>query len=287
VPFAGLGPIYEYESTGTLKTNRLNFNISTNFTRGFMIGGNYSLGFSENDGDGGFPTYSYDLSNEWGRAAYDTRHSFSVFGNIQVPWGISLNPLIFYNSGRAFNITTGVDSNADRQFLERPTFGQLGAKCDELGLTYSYCDVSGYDSDEIIPRNFGRSPQYFTMNLRIGKNFGFGKTEGGSSAGNTGGGGGGGGRGGNRGGGGGGGPRMVMMGGGGGGFFGAGERKPYNLNVSVNFNNILNHPNFDSPVGNLASSRFGEYTRIAGGFGRFGGGGGGERRVELQLRFSW
>ena len=80
---------------------------------------------------------------------------------------------------------------------------------------------------------------------------------------------------------------MVMMGGGGGGFFGGGERKPYNLNVSINFNNILNHPNFDAPVGNLASSRFGEYTRIAGGFGRFGGGGGGERRIELQMRFSW
>ncbi|HEX6278886.1 MAG TPA: hypothetical protein VFZ49_02615, partial [Pyrinomonadaceae bacterium] len=85
----------------------------------------------------------------------------------------------------------------------------------------------------------------------------------------------------------GGGPRMVMMGGGGGGFFGGGERKPYNLNVSVNFNNLLNHPNFDAPVGNLASSRFGEYTRIAGGFGRFGGGGSGERRIELQLRFSF
>jgi hypothetical protein len=290
VPLPGLGPIYEYESTGTMRMNRLNFNINTNLTQGFMLGGNYSLGFSENDGDGGFPAYSYDLSDEWGRAAFDTRHSFAIFGNMQIPWGISLNPLVFYNSGRAFNLTTGFDSNADRQFLERPTFGQLGARCDELGLTYSYCDVSGYDQNEIIPRNFGRSPQFFTVNLRVGKNFGFGKTEGGSSAGNTGGGG----RGGNRGGGGGGpmgggggGPRMVMMGGGG-GFFGGGERKPYNLNVSVNFNNILNHPNFDAPVGNLASSRFGEYTRIAGGFGRFGGGGGGgERRIELQMRFSW
>lgn len=309
LPFPNSGPIYEWVSEGTMKMDRLNFNIRSNFSPRVSIFGNYSLGFSDNDTDGGFPAYTYDLTDEWGRASFDTRHSFVIGGNVQAPWGVSLNPFITYNSGRAFNIITGVDSNGDRQYTERPTFTQLGARCDELNLSFSYCDVSEFDPNAIIPRNFGRAPQAVNVNLRVSKTFGFGKTEGGSSAANTAGGqggnrggqgggqGGGGNRGGGPGGGGGGGGRMVMMGGGGGGMFGGGsERKPYNLTLSVNFNNILNKVNFGSPTSNLASGRFGQYTSTGGGFfggfgpgggGNFGGGGSANRRIELSARFSW
>ena len=80
----------------------------------------------------------------------------------------------------------------------------------------------------------------------------------------------------------------MMMGGGG---FGGG-RKPYNLNLSINFINLLNKVNFAPPIGNISSGRFGEYTSIlsGGGFGGFGGGGGGasiNRKIELSARFSW
>lgn len=299
-PFPNEGNIYQYESTGSVDQNRFNFNLRSNFNPNFSIFGNYSLGFAkgDSDGSGSFPAYSYDLSDERGRSSFDIRHNIVVGGNFNMPWGISLSPFVNYNSGRAFNITRGIDLNGDLQFTERPTFGELGARCDELGLTYSYCDVSEFDPNAIIPRNFGRAPQFINVNLRISKTFGFGKSEGGSSAANTGGqrGGNRGGGGGNRGGAGGpgGGGRQVVMGGGGGGFFGGGgERKPYNLNLSINFNNLFNKVNFGAPVGNLASGRFGEYTSTAGGFfGGFGGGGGGggsaaNRRVELQARFSW
>ncbi|MER3632738.1 MAG: hypothetical protein C4325_11770 [Blastocatellia bacterium] len=87
----------------------------------------------------------------------------------------------------------------------------------------------------------------------------------------------------------GGGPRVGR---GFGGFFGGSDtRKPYNLNLSVNFSNLLNTVNLANPVGNLASSRFGQSIATAGSFGGFGPGGGGissaNRRIELQARFSW
>ena len=45
---------------------------------------------------------------------------------------------------------------------------------------------------------------------------------------------------------------------------------------------------FNTPVGSLNSTRFGQSTSTAGGFGFFGGGANsGNRRVELQLRFNW
>lgn len=78
------------------------------------------------------------------------------------------------------------------------------------------------------------------------------------------------------------------FGGFGGGFGGGEQRKPYNLNLSINFQNLLNNVNLAPPVGNLASFRFGQSTSTGGGFGGFGGGGGtANRRIELSARFSW
>jgi len=61
----------------------------------------------------------------------------------------------------------------------------------------------------------------------------------------------------------------------------------------LNISNLFNTVNLGTPIGNLASSRFGQSTSTLGGFGGFGGGGFGggassaNRRIELQARFSW
>lgn len=302
------GNIFEYESNGTLDQNRLNVNIRSAFRPGINLFANYSLGFanSDTDGAGSFPAYSYALDSESGRSSFDIRHNFVIGGNFSMPWGISVSPFIIASSGRPFNITKGSDLNGDSLFTERPTFGELATACARWGVTSSYCDVAGEDPNAVIPRNFGEAPGYFSVNLRLGKNFGFGKSAQALAAGGgppaagqpTGGAMGGGGRGG-RGGAGGGGNRGGGgagrgPGGGGGGFFGGPEvRKPYNLNLGINFNNLFNTVNLGTPVGNIASSRFGQSTSIAGGFGGFGPGGGGggggssNRRIELQARFSW
>lgn len=289
-PQPTLGNIYQYESSGVNKQNQMIVNFRSTVSNRFSLFGNYRLGFAngDSDGAGSFPAYSYDFTGEYGRSSFDVRHNFVVGGNITLPWSVSLNPFVTASSGRPFNITRGVDLNGDSLFTERPTYGELGARCTELRLTASYCDVAGKDPNLIIPRNFGQGPNYFSVNLRVGKNFGFGKSA--AIAGN---------RGGNTGGPGGmAGGAMVMMGGGGrgpggggGGMFGGGGdgRKPYNLNVSINFNNLLNTVNYNNPVSSLSSGRFGQSTNIAGGFGGFGGGGGGtaNRRVELSMRFSF
>jgi hypothetical protein len=89
--------------------------------------------------------------------------------------------------------------------------------------------------------------------------------------------------------GGGGGPRGG--GGGPGGMFGGGGGTgKYNLSVSINARNILNHANFASPSGDLASPYFGVYRSLSGGFGPPGMGGGSssyQRKIDLQLRFSF
>lgn len=306
-PEPTLGNIYQYESTARLDQNQFIANFRTMLNPQFSLFGNYRLGFAngDSDGAGSFPAYSYDLTDEFGRSSFDIRHNFVIGGNFTIPWGISLSPFVIANSGRPFNITLGTDRNRDSLFTERPTFAELGARCTQLGITASYCDVSGEDPASIVPRNYAQGPKFFSVNLRVGKNFGFGSS--GETAAVSGSQGAGGGRRGGQGGGGipgaggpGGGGRgpgggRGGRGPGGGGMFGGGAeaRKPYNLNVSVNFNNLFNNVNFASPIGNLSSGRFGQSTSTIGGFGGFGGGGGGfgggssNRRVELQMRFSW
>ena len=84
------------------------------------------------------------------------------------------------------------------------------------------------------------------------------------------------------------------MGGGRGGFGGAASDHRYNLTLSANFTNILNHTNPGGYQGVLTSNQFGLPTSVNTGFGGgFGGPGGfggataNNRRVELSMRFSF
>lgn len=306
------GNIYEYESTGEFNQNQLIINFNTRLNPKFSLFGNYRLNRAKSDVDGGggfgfgfggaglggFPFYSYDLSDEYGNSTQDVRHFGFIGGSVEVPFGIRFNPFITIRSGSPFNIVTGFDRNGDGQFTERPTFRELGARCQTLGLTSSFCDVSDVSNlDEIIPRNYGRGPGSFNVNMNITKTFGFGGSrrstaaagggqaeQGGSNAGIPGVGGGG------RRGGGGGGGRGGQGGGGGRGGFGGGETpSPYNLTLGLQVSNLFNNVNTGNPINNLSSDRFGQFNSL-GGFGGFGGGGGsnaGNRRVTLQLRFSF
>jgi Carboxypeptidase regulatory-like domain len=296
------GNIYQYESTGFLNQRQLMFSLNTRIGTKVSLFGNYRLGWAKADADGGgffgggaaaFPAYSYDLSGEYGTSQLGVKNTMFLGGSFQLPFKFRLNPTIIASSGIPFNITTGVDSNLDSLLTERPTYSQLAAACSARNITAKWCDVSGVSNlNAIIPRNYGRSPASFNVNMNLSRTFGFGgksapkAAEGQQQGGNRGGGmpgmmGGGGGRGGD----GGGGPRMM-----GGGFGGGNENKPYNLTFGMSVNNIFNRNNKGIPIGSINSLLFGQSTSTGGSFGFFGGGGGsnsGNRRVELSLRFSF
>jgi hypothetical protein len=327
-PLGNIGEIYQYESSGKFDQNQFFVAINNRFSRTISFFSSYSLSKTQNDTDGQggglFPANSWDLSGEYGRAAFDVRHRFTFAGTITLPWQqISLNPFIMVTSGRPFNITTGQDTNLDRQFTERPSFAPAGADCNDPNIActaFGNFNRNPAPGEPLIPRNYGEGPGFFSVNMRISKTWSFGST--GASAANRNnqnqqqgqaggrggrGGGGGAGAGGNQvrvPGGGGGGPAMGMggqRGGPGGGIPGLGgggaaEGKRYSMQLSLNFSNLFNHVNLSTPVGSLSSPSFGESLGLGGGFGGFGGpggggfggsGGAGNRRVTAQLRFSF
>jgi hypothetical protein len=69
--------------------------------------------------------------------------------------------------------------------------------------------------------------------------------------------------------------------------FGGGGNGKYNLTFSASARNIINHVNYAPPIGNLSSLSFGQSTSTSGGFGPFGGGAAGNRKIEFQVRFSF
>jgi hypothetical protein len=208
-----------------------------------------------------------------------------------------VNPFIVANAGPGFNITTGLDRNLDRQFNERPSFAAADAVCSlTIKCTrFGKFNLNPLPGETIIPRNYGQAPGAFVVNMRVSRTFAFGVINRGNAAaasrpaGQTaaaapagGPGGPGGPAGGARAGAGGPGPQ------GGGGA--AASEKRYNLNVSINFQNLFNRVNLGTPVGNLSSPSFGESVGLGGAFGGFGGGGStgaGNRRIYAQVRLNF
>ncbi len=68
--------------------------------------------------------------------------------------------------------------------------------------------------------------------------------------------------------------------------FGGSSGKRYNLTLSANVRNVFNHPNYAAPSGDLSSPFFGDYRSLAG-FGPFGGNTTYNRKVDIQLRFTF
>ena len=169
------GNIYQFETSGVSNQNQLIVNFRTFLSSKFTLFGNYRLGSVKSDADGGFPAYSYDTSSEYGRSSFDIRHFFVIGGSFGLPLNVQIRPFIIATSGRPFNITTGLDTNGDSIFAERPTYAALNAKCQELGLTNSFCDTKGISNADttIIPRNYGNGPSSFTVNFAINRNFRF------------------------------------------------------------------------------------------------------------------
>ncbi|HEY6190378.1 MAG TPA: carboxypeptidase regulatory-like domain-containing protein [Pyrinomonadaceae bacterium] len=295
-PFGDVGNIFQYESSGRFNQTQLVVSANNRLSNRFTVFATYTWNRarSDTDGVGTFPINQYDTSGEYGRAAQDIRHTFSIRSTISaLPWGLRLSPVISANSGRPFNITTGRDTNGDTLFNERPAFATDLTKPGVVQTRFGAFDPNPVPGQSlIIPRNYGTGPSFFTVDLRLGKTFGFGDLPDDASGRAGGGGGGRGGRGGRGGGGGGrGGRGGGGFGGAEGGTFGEGSETPkrYNLTVSLSVQNLLNHTNAGIPIGNLSSPLFGQSNSTAGRFG-FGGGGNqsaGNRRVELLLRFSF
>jgi hypothetical protein len=267
------------ESTGFSRTHQLIISPNMNYKKIFLFGF-YMLGSGNTDAEGQ-PADPYNLRSEWGPSSFaDVRQRFLIGTSLPLPWKFSVSPFFFTSSGSPYNITTGHDTNGDSFTTERPALVAGGpADCRGGSLFYA----SGFGCFNLSPapgaatigRNYGRGPATVNFNLRVARSWAFGNrgesglAEGGGPIG----------LGGARGG------AMGPIPGGGppAGMFGAASGKKYNLTLSASARNLLNHPNYTPPSGDLSSPFFGVYRSLSG-FGPFGSPTTYNRKVDIQLR---
>jgi hypothetical protein len=299
-PLGKPGPVFLMDSSGIYNQNQLITNVNARLNSNVSLFGFYmwNHAMSNTDGLSTYPANPYNYSGEYGPAATDVHHRVFVGGSVNTKWNVRLSPFMVVQSGPPFDITVGRDVYGDTLFNGRPGFATDPNKAGVIATPYGLLDPNPTPDEKLVPRNFGRGPGSISLNLRLSKTFGFGPSREGSAGNASGGGpGGGGGRrgpgGGNPYGGGGGGGGM-------GGMFGAPTTSHrYNLIISASARNLLNHNNPGPIIGNITSPLFGLANQPQSGFGGGGGGGGGggfgggfsenanNRRIELQMRFTF
>jgi hypothetical protein len=280
--------LYRYASEANFKQHQFIVNTNVRVGSKVQLFGYYTLNYANSDTGGvaTFPSNSYDISQDWGRASFDIHNRLFLGGSLGLPYLIRFSPFMIVASGTPYNITSPYDLNDDSQLNNRPGLVS-NSTCSSVQntSTYIYCtplgtfDVSGA-TGKLVPINSLTGPNHFVMNLRLTKTFGFGPSTKKPNAGGPGGGpgGGGGGRGG------GGGPRGPLFGGGP-SFASSNSDRRYNLTMGISFRNAFNNVNVTNPGGVVGSKFFGVSNDILGF--PYSPGTTANRRIDLTAQFTF
>jgi uncharacterized membrane protein YgcG len=282
--------LYRYVSEANFRQNQLIVNSNIRWGTRLQLFTYYTLNYANSDTSGvsSFPSNSYDISQDYGRAAFDIRNRLFLGGSIAMKYGFRLSPFFVASSGNPINVTTPTDLNGDSIFNDRPglvSTATCPTSVPPAPGSSIYCTPLGtFDamptaSEKIAPINFATSPSHVSLNFRLAKTFGFGpKLKGTGNLGQGQGPGGGGGRGG-------GGPRGPLFGGGP-SFGGPGSDRRYNVTLSASVRNVFNRVNVGNPAGAwvLGSPFFDKFNSLQGGPFSTGVA---NRRIDLQASFSF
>ena len=281
------GNVYQYISESVFRQHQLIANSNVRVGSKLQLFGYYTLNYAKSNASGvsSFASNSYNISQDYGRAMFDTRHRLFLGGSIALPYLIRLSPFMVASSGSPFNITAPDDLNGDSIFNDRPGLVS-STTCPATGITGTvYCtplgtfDAAGPStSGQLLPINYATGPSHFVLNLRLTKTFGLGKKANSTNVQNAGGPGGPGG-GGHRGGG----PRGPLFGGGP-MMSGPSTDRRYNLTLGVNVRNVFNKVNTANPSGILGSGFFDVPNSLERGPFSTGGA---VRRIDLQATFNF
>lgn len=273
------GNILESQSNGRGRFDSVSFNTSGTFKKiGFWATYFWSKTRNLDNGTSGSPHDAYDFRNEWGRANFDIRHRFYANASYQTKSGWAVNSFVIASSGQPVNITIGKDTNGDTFFSERPAFATDLSKPGVVVTPLGALDPNPTFGQQIIPRNFGEGPGYFSVNVGLSKTIKFGRAIPPKAPPNAAAG------------------AVVTT-------TGAAPpvsgdkapakppvQRPYSLLISLYANNAFNRNNRSNLVGNMASPFFLRSTSTSGIFfsgpGGFGGSGG-NRQLSLRVRLSF
>ncbi|MGB7602954.1 MAG: carboxypeptidase regulatory-like domain-containing protein [Candidatus Sulfotelmatobacter sp.] len=275
---------YRYVSEAVFRQNQLIANTNWRIGSKVQLFGYYVLNYADSDTSGvsSFPSNSYNISADYGRASFDFRNRFFLGGSFALPFNFRLSPFIVASSGSPFNITTRNDLNSDSIFNDRPGLVSNATCASSMTLTptsNTYCTPLGtfnavpLAGEKLAPIDYATGPSHAVVNLRLTKTFGFGPKASGPTGNQGHGGPGGGGHG-----------HGPLFGSGPIGIPSGSDRR-YNLSFGVSARNVFNKVNLANPSG-ILGSRFFDTSNALAQNGPFSNGAA-NRRVDLIATFNF
>ena len=269
-PLGHPGAAFVMESSGRYNQNQFIANINSKISQSVSLSSSYVLNRAMSDTDGvtTFPSSPYTFRGEYGAAATDSRHRFTLAGTIDTKWNIRFSPLITLQSGLPFDITTGSDLYGTTLLNSRPGIATDPTRPGLVPTPYGVLDPNPISSEALLSRNAGRGPGQMAVNLRIAKTFGLGPVRDSGA------------------------PRAASGGQEAKGIKGIFSAAPisrrYSLTFGMSFRNLLNHNNPGPIIGTITSPLFGRANQAAGtingeGFSENAN----NRRLEMQTRFTF
>ena len=239
-PFGGNENIYQYQTTGLYRTNRLTTNFYLNHIDHdhIFIVGFYQLQHITADTSGGFPSNQYDIGADQGRANNDIRHSAFIGAGTDLPFSFHAFTFTRAQSGTPFNITLGQDVNGDSIFTDRPTFATDLTRPSVVVTRFGAFDTSPIAGQTTIPNNYGHGPGLFIVNFQLQRDFSFG-------------------------------PALKPPPNAAASKLAPGQKphidRKFSLNMTIDIQNLFNQVNLAPPVGTLNSPLFGRSISLASG----------------------
>jgi hypothetical protein len=202
-----------------------------------------------------------------------------------LPLRVSITPFLIANSGVPYNITTGLDPYSTGFPAARPAIEPTVAAgaCRGNNLVYAAgfgCfNLKPAPGTPAIGRNSGRGPANVSLGLRVSRTWAFGRNGEAGAVNQSG-------------------PPPGMMDHGGQapgghsggppeGLFNVKTGHKYNLTLSASTLNALNRTNLAPPNGDLSSPYFGQSLSLADLMGHVSGASTYNRKIDVQLRFTF
>ncbi len=172
------GFVRTLESTGYSNYDGLLFSVTKRFGSRAQVGGAYTLSSTKTTTEAENGVAQQDDTNKndsYGYGNFDQRHRAVVNGTVTLPFGVQLAGVLVARSGTPFNITTGADNNRNQVANDRPNLAP-GARAgtDDMLRRESFAAPGTLPGN--LPRNAGRGPGYWQLDVRASKRFAFGAT---------------------------------------------------------------------------------------------------------------
>jgi hypothetical protein len=158
------------------KQNQVIANVNARLKPTLSVMGFYTLNFA--NGDTGTVSNSYNLRQDYGRAAFVRRNMLFVMGNYTGPLAITFNPFLIAQSGRPYNVTTDTDLTGDDFFNDRPGTAN-SASCNSgsaefVNTSFGCLDLTPQAGEALLTPNLLNSSASVAFNLRVSRAFGIG-----------------------------------------------------------------------------------------------------------------